>query len=181
MEAVLADKRRPRQRERPQRVLPSPLQRRVRRWLQTWSSLWGDGNRLDDVSIEVSPRIKHSWARAYPKTRRLVLSPSTLESSPQLLRAVVCHEAAHLFLAHGPPHGSSWRRLVEAAGELAAVAIPDPAAERRRRSPATWIHRCPVCQMSRVARRHVPQWRCATCVASGLPGLLVAQRAHVDS
>lgn len=156
--------------------LPPLLRGRLRRWLRAWSALWGDRDRLSDVSITVNPALRRSWARAYPKTRRLVLSPAALKSSPRVLRAVVCHEAAHLFLFEGRPHGTEWKQLVEAAGAPASVSMSDVGADVHPSRPAVWIHRCPVCQMSRVGRRHVSQWRCAACVAGGLPGHLVAER-----
>ena len=41
------------------------------------------------------------------------------------------------------------------------------------RRPSRFLHRCPVCDFSRVAARPVRSWRCADCVAAGLGGNLV--------
>ncbi len=39
-----------------------------------------------------------------------------------------------------------------------------------------WEHQCPVCRLRRLARRPVPQWRCAACREAGLEGELVVTR-----
>jgi SprT protein len=97
---------------------------------------------------------------------------------------VLCHELAHLAVhrLHGrsaKPHGPEWRALMQAAGyppvtSLCRV-VTDQSADRRL-SPSQFEHRCPVCQMVRLARRRVSAWRCANCVAAGLPGELIVTR-----
>jgi predicted SprT family Zn-dependent metalloprotease len=101
---------------------------------------------------------------------------------------VLCHEIAHAVVDHlygtqAKAHGSEWRRLVEAAGyragnELLRVRSAAACAPRRHGSNGTlaYEHRCPVCQMIRRAKRPVPQWRCAECVAVGLSGQLEITR-----
>ncbi len=47
---------------------------------------------------------------------------------------------------------------------------------RVRQARAMWEHHCPVCQLGKLARRPVPQWRCADCREAGLKGELVITR-----
>jgi predicted SprT family Zn-dependent metalloprotease len=103
------------------------------------------------------------------------------------LREVLCHELAHLavYRLHGGsarPHGPEWRQLMAAVG-VASLATARTCAVVRPTKPnarkdyrSRFEHRCPVCQMVRFARRPVRSWRCAGCVAAGLPGLLTVTR-----
>ena len=47
---------------------------------------------------------------------------------------------------------------------------------RVRQARAMWENHCPVCQLRRLARRPVPQWRCTDCRETGLEGELVITR-----
>jgi hypothetical protein len=47
----------------------------------------------------------------------------------------------------------------------------------RPRPGPVFVHRCPVCGLTRSARRPNPRWRCVACIAAGLEGrLLVTTR-----
>ena len=99
------------------------------------------------------------------------------------------------------PHGPQWRQLMTQAGIADARATrwcrrakrepPGAAATARRRpqqqpsvgtqrskpkakagASTLYDHWCPVCQASRPAKKPVPAWRCAACVAAGLQGRL---------
>jgi predicted SprT family Zn-dependent metalloprotease len=84
---------------------------------------------------------------------------------------------------HGPqirPHGSQWKALMRAAGFEPKTRLPappgTPAPARRTRPRLVYLHRCPVCQRYRIARRLMRRWRCAACVDVGLDGELVITR-----
>lgn len=81
------------------------------------------------------------------------------------------------------PHGPEWRAFMEAAGYTPRVRIPESAmptglraewAEKAR--SRKWEHRCPVCQVRRIARTRVTRWRCKRCVEAGRGGRLVIER-----
>jgi predicted SprT family Zn-dependent metalloprotease len=161
--------------------LPDPLRQSVDRWLHLW-----DVPQLEAKSrIEWSPRLTRSLGRCYPD-KRLIRIASYLESAPDgLLQEVLCHEMAHLATRelHGRkarPHGPEWKALMQKAGFEPRTHLPAPNGaprlRRRRRSPYVYLHRCPVCQIFRTARRLMSRWRCAACVTSGLEGRLTITR-----
>ena len=152
--------------------------RLVARWARLWSV-----KDLARVRVEWSARMTRSLGRAYPERRLVRLHPD-LRRRPSLRRAVLCHELAHIAAweksrGRSRPHGPEWTHLVRAAGfdpalraRVPAASPPGASAPRPR-----WIHRCPVCQFRRTARRPVPAWRCARCVEDGLPGRLDITRS----
>jgi SprT protein len=98
---------------------------------------------------------------------------------------VLCHEMAHLAVRklhgrHVRPHGPEWRALLRSAGFEPRSRLPspngDPRPKRKRRAPYVYLHRCPVCQRYRIARRLMSRWRCSDCVTSGLEGRLTVTR-----
>ena len=146
------------------------------------------------VEFVVNPRLRRAVARFLRKPRVIELGPRFFEESPRH-EEILCHELAHVAVdfVHGTRakvHGPEWRRLVDAAGyrpaaqaafaSRASRVTSGKVAKTPRSSPrAVYVHRCPVCQMVRRAKRPVPQWRCAACVAAGLPGKLEVEK--VDS
>jgi predicted SprT family Zn-dependent metalloprotease len=122
--------------------------------------------------------------RCLPERRTVRLSAELEEAPRELVREVLCHELAHVlvherFGSDVRPHGTEWQELVRKAGYHPQRKMPwvvdgdTPAAPPRR---ALYEHRCPVCQMVRVARTATPRWQCADCVADGLEGDLVVTR-----
>ncbi len=151
---------------------------------------WELGAPPSDLKITVSTRLRVSLARCLPERPEIRLAAFLLEGPTALLREVLCHELAHLvthtrFGKAVKPHGAEWRALMRQAGFEPRVRIPT--GRRRsasantkpasRKQPPLWAHRCPVCQMTRMAYRRVPQWRCASCLEDGLDGELVIERA----
>lgn len=148
---------------------------------------WNVPREALDVEFVVNPRLRRAVARFLRKSRTIELGPRFFEESPRH-EEILCHELAHaavdfVYGTRAKAHGSEWRRLVEAAGYRPAtqavfaprasrVASGTVAKTRRSSSGAVYVHRCPVCQMVRRAKRPVPQWRCAACVAAGLAGTL---------
>jgi predicted SprT family Zn-dependent metalloprotease len=138
------------------------------------------------VRVVVYPGLRRTLGRYARSTQQIELSPAVL--SPKALTEVLTHEAAHAALATTRdqpirPHGPEWRQLMTQAGQPDAQATrwcrraKREAATTRSRStqpkpPTTYDHRCPVCQATRPAKKPVPAWRCAACVAAGLQGRL---------
>ncbi len=150
----------------------------VHRWLHTWNT----PNLAARTTIEWSPRLTRSLGRCYPE-RHLIRLASFLNKAPNgLLEEVPCHELAHVVARelHGTrirPHGPEWKSLMRDAGYEPKTKLPLPANALTRvpgkpRRRYLYIHRCPVCQLSRTAKRAVRRWRCAACLAEGLDGTL---------
>jgi len=150
----------------------------VRRYLAGWSV-----ERVDP-QVTVSDRLTTTLARCWPRTGRIELSARALGDRVRLPE-LLCHEAAHLavHVLHGPrcrPHGPEWQALMRQAGfeprativSACRVVRPKPA----RAATARYEHVCPVCHTRRTAKRPVPRWRCAACVAAGLDGKMTIRR-----
>ena len=146
------------------------------------SIVWGTPDLESSVHIRASRRMTRTLARAFPATGEIRVSSRVLEFAPEdLLREIVCHEAAHVacFLIHGRrvrPHGQEWRRLMRQAGyaprvRLSTDTIPSLAHPPRR--PRVYQHHCPACGWTRLARTTNRRWRCAACVAVGRSGRLI--------
>jgi hypothetical protein len=163
-----------------ERVLGTALARRLEAWLR----LWGMPDLEQRITVRVSARMTRSLGRCAPARGAIWLSRLVVNGSPSVLETVLCHEAAHLavFARHGRgrnPHGPEWAALVRMAGFEPSMRPADGEGTLRPRpgiASGRYEHRCPVCQMVRVARRPVTQWRCASCVATGLPGDLEITR-----
>jgi predicted SprT family Zn-dependent metalloprotease len=152
---------------------------KLRRLIVRFQRRWGRIGR-DGLSVEVSDRLRRSLGSFSRRTRTVRLSSALFQRGhATLLAEVVCHELAHA-LVHERfggkrPHGREWRDLVARAGfePLVRVSIKSPKSSSfHGRARQVWVHRCPVCQMSRRASLRVQRWRCAACVAAGLEGKL---------
>lgn len=159
----------------------------VQRRIVVLARTWNVPREALGVEFVVNPRLSRTVARFLCKARVIELGPRFFEES-QRHEEILCHELAHAAVdfVHGPrakAHGPEWRRLVELAGyrpaaraafvSRASRVASGKVVRRPRSSPgAVYMHRCPVCQMVRRAKRPVPQWRCAACVGAGLPGIL---------
>ncbi len=153
----------------------------LRLWLETWNT----PGLAAQTRIEISSRLTRSLGRCYPD-KRLIRIASHLEAAPdRLLQEVLCHEMAHLAARelHGRnvrPHGPEWKALMTSAGFEPRTRLPSPngtpQGRKRRGASTVYIHRCPVCQLLRTARRLMSRWRCAACVACGLEGRLTVTR-----
>ena len=157
--------------------IPAPLLRHVRHW----SRVWGLPGLVDEVTLLFSKRLRTTLARCRPVERTIVLRADVARFSAKHLADVLCHELAHIatYRLYGrcaKPHGAEWRKLVELAGLIPKIRVQGHYIPRigatRSRTKGVYEHRCPVCQMMRVARRRVPYWRCAECMAAGLSGVL---------
>lgn len=136
-----------------------------------------------DPHLAVSARLSTTLARCWPRTGRIELSARALRMRARLPE-LLCHEAAHLAVhaLHGPncrPHGPEWQALMRQAGfEPRATLVSTCRVIRPKPAPVSvrYEHVCPVCQARRVAKRPVPGWRCAACVAAGLDGKMIIRR-----
>jgi len=151
-------------------------------WLIEWAGIWNSPELLDRVQVVPGKRLRTSLGRCQPATGRIQLHPALFAlEGHALFREIVCHEVAHVavHLLHGEkvrPHGAQWKELVAAAG-YPPVARMDPLRLPRQVQSALqptvlYLHRCPVCRVTRSARRRVRNWRCRACRKRGLSGLL---------
>jgi predicted SprT family Zn-dependent metalloprotease len=159
----------------------SKLQEALRRW----SSAWALPDLSREISIRTSKRFRTSLGRYSALDSEIALAHWLLEGPEQLLEEVLCHEAAHAavhrrFGSGVRPHGAEWRELMRRAGFPARVRIPSDELPRdqhiRIKKAPTWEHRCPVCQVTRLARTRVTRWRCRACRDQGRSGELVIER-----
>lgn len=149
------------------------------------SRRWGIPSNALATGLRLNARLTRSIARYRGADRVIELGPGYFRLRGRR-REVLCHELAHaavgfLYDKRVQPHGSEWRTLVELAGFRSATHLtPSNATNLRKRSGPkarkVYEHRCPVCQMTRRAKRPVGRWRCAACVATGLPGILEVKR-----
>ena len=156
--------------------------------LRRWGRLWGCRALANRVSFTKNVRLRATVARYVLRTQTIELGPRFFRLRKERL-AVLCHEAAHaaVVLKCGPtaaPHGSVWARLVKMAGYPTCRVCYARILRRHHGAPAArhtgnqtvFEHRCPVCHFRRLARRHVPTWRCPECVEAGLDGMLQITR-----
>lgn len=167
---------------RSHRMLTPAAQRALRKW----ERLWGVPGLAATVTVSFSPRLRSVLGKAMPSTGHVVLHAALRAGPTGKLLEVLCHEVAHVAIARrgarsgarrARPHGAEWATLVRAAGYEAVTHMVRQGRQMPpRRAALNVVHSCPVCQTKRIARRVVPQWRCAECVAAGLEGGLVVTR-----
>jgi predicted SprT family Zn-dependent metalloprotease len=150
-----------------------------------WERAWDTPGLANGLTVTFSTRLRRTLGRAVPARGAVVLHALLRDAPAERLLEVLCHEVAHIVAfrraraagaRRAPPHGEAWAALVRAAGYEPATraARPEGAAPHRpaRRAGLRVAHVCPVCHSRRLARRVVPGWRCAACVAVGLEGRL---------
>jgi len=150
-------------------------------WLKKWSQTWSVPDLGTRCAVRFDRRLRRSLGRCRPERLELKLAHWLTTAPEELLREVLCHEAAHVavHLLHGAgarPHGREWRDLMRAAGfePRARMPLESLPAGLRAQTEASmpWQHRCPVCQATRHTRRPMPHWRCRACLAAGRDGRL---------
>jgi len=164
----------------PEAAIPPRLQRRLERWL----ARWGTPGLASSLRIEFSPRLRRAFGRCYQDERLIRLTPSLLDTQSHLLAEILCHEAAHAAVyelcgAAAKPHGEEWEEMMRMAGFEPRVRIPvvvRNTAREAARDRVVYLHRCPVCDLSRHAARPMHTWRCRTCVGTRSQGELVIRR-----
>jgi len=172
--------------------LPATARRRAAQLLRRLAVLWQRPG-LERVQVVMRPRLRRTLGRFSRRTRQIELSPAVLSGAT--LTEVLTHEAAHAALATATakpvrPHGPEWQRLMTVAGSPDAKATrwcrrakrdkttrtnrtqPSAGTQPQPKPPTLYDHWCPVCHASRPAKKPVPAWRCAACVAAGLQGRL---------
>ena len=156
----------------------------LRSRVREWGELWGLPGLADSVTVEFSRRFRSSLGRCYPIQRRVRLAAHLERGNDDLLEEVLCHELAHVavYQIHGHrvrPHGREWKALVAMAGFEPRVRFQPGEGRfppRPWRPRVRWEHRCPVCQVMRMAGRPVREWRCAKCYKAGRSGRLIITR-----
>jgi predicted SprT family Zn-dependent metalloprotease len=149
-------------------------------YLRTLAHLW-QHPALQQVAVEVNPRLSRSAGRYLPSQRVIELSAVTLTSPARFRREVLCHEAAHavVWMTHGrkaTPHGPEWQALVRQAGFVPRASLIRCGHRAQAKAPHRFRHVCDVCQFSRTANRRMSRWRCPECHAVGLEGHVRIQR-----
>ena len=153
--------------------------------IRPWAKRWGLPGIESGIRVRYSGRLHRSLGRSWPTRGEIVLHPGLQQAKREELAMVLCHEAAHiaayqLYGRAASPHGPEWAALVRSAGYAPVTSTPAVGASASSSSPRAItrsirrlvLHRCPVCQTERIARRVVSGWRCAECVAAGLEGRL---------
>ncbi len=111
------------------KVWPKELSCELRDDLLAWCSLWNVSTLVPEISVTISRRMSSSLGRASYTRQSIGLQHTLLDpTATELLREVLCHEAAHLaaYRLHGKtirPHGSQWKSLLSAAGYPPRVTI----------------------------------------------------------
>lgn len=159
-------------------------------WLEEWGSIWGVPQLAAGLRVVFSPRLTRTLGRCTPHAGSIRLNPCLQIASIDVLREVVCHEAAHVAVwmlrrAAERPHGDHWRALVrligyEPSARLTVAVGPSPRGRARRES-LRYVHACTVCGSSWIAMRRVSTWRCGTCLGAGLDGRLEVSTRSVKS
>lgn len=146
-----------------------------------WSRTWGVPALLERVKIEKNARLRTTIARYRIDTDSIELGPRFFRLRSRRLE-ILAHELAHAAVrcVYGPGrrvHGQEWKNFVKASGFMPTPYLRSERpgsllAARRSEGSRIFVHRCPVCQMTRSARRAVHRWKCASCVRAGLSGKL---------
>lgn len=159
---------------------------RLRAAIERWSAEWALPDLPDAVVIDLNRRLRTRVGRYCPDRHRIELGPRFLSLRSRKAE-VLAHELAHAavrrrYSRNCKPHGPEWKSLMRAAGFEPMLRMRVPPTPTTATSPGDTVryqHRCPVCQMTRWARKPVTAWRCRSCAAAGLPGLLVIERVGV--
>lgn len=132
-------------------------------------ALWNASELLPHLCIVYNPRLSTALGRARLSERKVELNPRLLAEHPKELVPTLAHELAHLvlFSRYGkgiPPHGAAFRRLLRQL-HLSDRARHDLPVEhlRRRRRGYLYLHRCPGCGKSFLARSVRRQYYCTAC------------------
>jgi len=183
-------------------LLHEVLDRETVEAVERWGLVWGDHTLSWTVAVTFSTRLRTTMGRAMIiggrdasivcRTSRIILHDSLRSAARSKLRDVLCHELAHIVAwrrvaergqRHPRPHGADWQQAMREVGHAPectagrrAKSASDVTAQKSRKASVV-LHRCPVCQTMRTARKAVPQWRCAKCVAVGLDGHMDISRA----
>ena len=128
----------------PRRRAATPPPGSYAQWLEEWESLWGVPGLSAHARVTFSGRLRRALGRCSPRSGSIRLNPALLDADPEVLREVVCHEAAHAaaWLLHGRqarPHGREWKALMRQAGYEPRVrwpeaSVPEAVRERSRRT-----------------------------------------------
>jgi predicted SprT family Zn-dependent metalloprotease len=155
---------------------------RYRKQLASWAKLWNLPGLDGRIDVVFGSRLRMKLGSCDPR-RGLIRLNTVFKNRARIeVLEALCHEAAHIavfeaFGGHCRPHGEEWRRLVLAAGFEPKVALElrgEPHPPRLLHPKQTlYEHRCPICQVIRVATRPVSRWRCAACADAGLDGTMV--------
>jgi predicted SprT family Zn-dependent metalloprotease len=167
---------------------PSKSSSRLQKQICSWGQLWKTPNIENRIQVVFDPRLSRSLGCSDTRKKIIRLNVGLKNVRRKELLEVVCHEAAHIAVVeiYGNvvrPHGFEWQHLMRLAGFAPTTSIRLKRHQHQVRSAEkrelTFEHRCPVCQMMRLARRAVKGWKCAACIRAGLDGhLIITKRAN---
>ena len=153
--------------------------------VEKFAAIWATPQLRDRVRIAFSSRFRSSLGNCRPSKGEIRLSSVLLDSPQEVFEEVLCHELAHMAVfelcgGDAKPHGREWKGLMQQAGYAPRVRMPRSLVpnlpKKLPKHRPRWVHRCPVCQNSRVGNRPVFGWRCAHCTEAGLAGHLHIER-----
>lgn len=149
--------------------------------IDRWIVKWRVPQLRRRVTFRRNPRLRVTVARWMVASQCVELGPRFFKLRRHQ-KEILCHELAHAAAVakHGPrvsAHGPEWRALVRVAGFEPKVRWLSTRENATRvkgpdRPAQLYEHRCPVCQVVRLARRDMTQWRCTECTNVGLTGRL---------
>lgn len=153
--------------------------KRIEADIGRWAASWSVPALGRDITLRVNLRLRSSIARYRHDDGCIEVGPRFL-ADRRIRREAIAHELAHAAVAKRQnrryrPHGPEWSSLLRQAGFSARAIVCSESNETsstRAGGSGRFLHRCPVCQMTRTARRPVSAWRCRQCVESGLSGQL---------
>lgn len=177
------------------RIQVAPFDEPVwRELLGKWAYAWEAGGLQDSVRIVVSRRMRVTLGVYAYREREIRIASFLLDAPAVFLKEVVCHEFAHAAIhareltaaqagkpaQRSAPHGPEWRKLMRQASWIPRARIPRAELDRLLPLPESkrvmWRHRCPKCQVERLAGRPVKEWRCGRCRWFGIGGKLEIER-----
>ena len=134
--------------------------------------------------VEWSSRLKRNLAITYPV--RNIIRVTTELASPSnqcLLPEVLTHEIAHLeayrlVQRKENPHGDTWKKIMASEGfePRTRLSLVTNSITGRVNKRVIYLHTCPICSSTRVAKKPINSWRCSSCVDAGLDGRLSIKR-----
>jgi predicted SprT family Zn-dependent metalloprotease len=153
--------------------------KRIEADIGRWAASWSLPALGRDLTLRVNLRLRTSIARYRHDASCIEVGPRFL-ADRRIRREAIAHELAHAAVAKQKnrryrPHGPEWCSLLRQAGFSSRAVICSASNETtgaKTGRSGRFVHRCPVCQMTRTARRPIAAWRCRQCVESGLSGRL---------
>ncbi len=129
-------------------------------------ALWAAGPLMSRTTIRYNPRMRSAAGRAFLEDHRVELNPRLLAAHPEQLIPTLIHELAHVVVharyGRVAPHGREFKTLMAAAG-VTGKATHSMNVEPLRRRRYLYLHRCPSCGQTFIARKPRRDCYCTAC------------------